>query len=58
MTLLGNGTWNLMKLLAAKILLNARWTSVFMSKQFGRRFVFLVLYVDDITLVSNEAQFL
>ena len=27
-------------------------------KQIGRRFVFLVLYVDDILLVSNEALFL
>ena len=27
-------------------------------KQIGRRFVFLVLYVDDILLVSNEARFL
>ena len=27
-------------------------------KQIGRRFAFLVLYVDDVMLVSNEAQFL
>jgi len=27
-------------------------------KQIGRRFIFLVLYVDDILLMSNEARFL
>ena len=45
-----------MKLLIVMILLNARWTSVYV-KQIRRRFVFLVLCVNDILLVSNEARF-